>query len=142
MKSFGKRNDKLIYRRRVGAYAVILNQDGKYLVIECSEGYLFLVGGGIEKGENPVVALKREAIEEIGFSLNIGEFIGKAEKHWVSPQYSDLSQHNIGYFYACTLVDKVQTPLETEPMRWVSLETLEKKLFHEHHLYMLKKKIE
>ncbi|MBO0439899.1 NUDIX domain-containing protein [Candidatus Enterococcus ikei] len=93
----------------------------------------------MKKGEDPVETVKREAIEEIGFSLNVGEFIGKAEKHWVSPQYSTLSQHNIGYFYVCTLADKIAVPLEKEPMRWVSLEIVEENLFHEHHLYMLKK---
>lgn len=139
MESFGKRNNSLTYSHLVGGYAVIQNQNGEYLVVQSSDKYLFLVGGGIENGEAPIEALKREALEEIGFNLSIGEFIGKAEKHWVSPQYPDLSQHNIGYFYACTLAKKVAEPLETEPMRWVSLETIEKKLFHEHHLYMLKK---
>lgn len=139
VKSFGERNNELAYSRRVGAYAVILNQNGEYLVVQSSDGDLFLIGGGIEQGEDSIDALRREAVEEIGFSLNVGEFIGKAEKHWVSPQYSALSQHNIGYFYVCTLADRITVPLEKEPMRWVSLEVVEEKLFHEHHLYMLKK---
>ncbi|WP_207696126.1 8-oxo-dGTP diphosphatase [Enterococcus sp. DIV0212c] len=138
MKSFGQRNYELTYSCRTGSYGIITNQSGDYLVVQSSDGNLFLVGGKIEEGEDPITALEREAIEETGFVLQVNEFIGKAEKHWVSPQYSDLSQHNIGYFYTCSLGEKITDPIEDEPMIWVSLEQLEKNLFHEHHLYMIR----
>lgn len=139
MKSFGQRDYRLIYSKRIGAYSIITNEKKQFLVVHSQDDYYFLVGGGIEHNEDPTEALKREAIEETGYSLDIITFVGKAENHWVSPQYPTLSQHNIGYFYIAKLNEKITDPIENEPVIWVSLHELEKKLFHKHHLYMIKK---
>lgn len=138
MKTFGKRDQCLNYWKRTGAYAVIQNEDGEFLCVEDSSGYLFLVGGGIEENESPELALLRECVEETGYEMQIIEFIGEAEKHWVSAKYPNDSQHNIGILYAGKLLKKVANPIETEEMRWVSLNHLEKHIYHEHHLYLIK----
>ena len=142
MISFGKRDDTLEYKKRKGAYAVIKNSDELFLVIKDKDGYFYLVGGGVDEGEEPTEALYREAIEETGYKIKINELIGTAEKHWVSEKYPDWSQHNIGIFYKCDLLEQVALPIEVEPMLWVTLNDLEKYLFHEHQLYMVKKSLE
>ncbi|MFC7686623.1 NUDIX domain-containing protein [Ureibacillus sp. GCM10028918] len=102
------------------------------------DGNLFLVGGGVEEGESPECAILIESIEETGHKIQIIKIIGKAERHWVSPRYPRDSQHNIGILYACELLEKIAEPVEKETMRWVDFNYLEKHLFHEHHLYLVK----
>jgi 8-oxo-dGTP diphosphatase len=62
------------------AVAVIVNNDNKILLLKRAEGKKIwmprkwaLVGGGIEKGENPKEAVKREIEEETG--LDIDKFV-------------------------------------------------------------------
>ncbi|MGY3778813.1 NUDIX domain-containing protein [Isobaculum melis] len=142
MKSFGQRDDTLIYAPRKGAYAIIQNTENQFLVVESPDKELFLVGGGIEGEETPIEALHRETLEETGYTIQIEQNLGEAEKHFVSWRYPTLSQHNIGYFYVCSLEEKIAEPIETEPMKWVTLDKLESHLFHEHHLYMVKKALQ
>lgn len=141
MKSFGKRNYNLEYKKRKGAYGIIQDSDGKFLAVKDEDNNLFLVGGKIELGEDPIEAICREALEETGYQVKVNNFVGIAEKHWVSEKYPKWSQHNIGMFYKCDLLKKVALPIEKEPALWVSLSDLEKYLFHEHHLYMVKKSL-
>ncbi|MEG0416716.1 MAG: NUDIX domain-containing protein [Erysipelothrix sp.] len=138
MKTFGKRDYDLNYWKRNGAYAVIQNDLQQFLCVEDLDRNLFLVGGGVKVDESPECALLRESIEETGYKIKIGKFIGKAERHWVSARYPRDSQHNIGILYACELLEKIAEPVEKETMRWVDFNDLEKNLFHEHHLYLIK----
>ncbi|MCJ0930170.1 NUDIX domain-containing protein [Virgibacillus halodenitrificans] len=138
MKIFGERNYDLNYWKRTGAYAVIQNHQQQFLCVEDLDGNLFLVGGGVEADEAPENALLRESIEETGHKIQIVETIGKAERHWVSAKYPRDSQHNIGILYACELLERIAEPVEKEPMCWVDFSYLEKYLFHEHHLYLIK----
>ena len=138
MKIFGERNYDLNYWKRTGAYAVIQNEQQQFLCVEDLDRNLFLVGGGVEEGESPELALLRESIEEIGHQIQIIKVIGKAERHWVSEKYPYDSQHNIGILYVCELLEKVAEPIEQEIMRWVDFDYLEKHLFHDHHLYLIK----
>lgn len=141
MQTFGERDYDLEYRKRIGSYGIIKDCGGKFLVVEDEENNYYLIGGRIEDGENPTDALSRESLEEAGYAVEVLRFMGMAEKHWVSSKYSDWSQHNIGFFYMCRLGEKVADPLEKEAMSWVTLSDLEKKLFHEHHLYMVKQSL-
>lgn len=142
MKTFGKRDYNLEYKKRTGSYAIIKNTEDKFLVVEDEEGNFYLIGGGVENGETPPETLARESIEETGYQVKIERFLGQAEKYWVSKKYPQWSQHNIGFFYMCTLLEKISEPIEKERMSWVSFTDLEKHLFHEHHLYMVKKSLD
>lgn len=58
---------------RVSAYAIIV-EDRRVLLIRSKADRLYdVVGGGIELGETVEAALTREATEEAGISLEIGE---------------------------------------------------------------------
>lgn len=138
MISFGERDYSLQYMKRDCAYALIKNEQDQFLCVqEIGKDYLFLVGGGIENTETPIEALHRECLEETGYLIEIKSFIGSAEKQWVSSKYPEWSQHNIAH--EAVLLEKIAEPVEIEPMRWVNLQQLEQHLYHEHHLYLIKK---
>lgn len=142
MITFGERDYKLKYWKRIGAYAVIQNDKKQFLCVKDSDGLLFLVGGGVDEGESPENALLRESIEETGHEIRIVEEIGKAERHWISSKYPSDSQHNVGILYAAQLLEKVAEPVEKEIMCWVDYSELEKNLLHEHHLYLIKQHLD
>src|SRR3989338_5259110 len=68
---------KLIKKKRITAYALIINGD-KFLLVQEAVGKIRglwgLPGGGVKKGELPRQAAEREAEEEVGYNI---EIIGK-----------------------------------------------------------------
>ncbi|PQZ57103.1 MULTISPECIES: NUDIX domain-containing protein [Bacillus] len=67
-------------RRNRGAAIII--QDGKIALIKrVREGEMYFVfpGGGIEEGETPEEATKREVYEELGIHIQMGHLIATVE---------------------------------------------------------------
>lgn len=62
-------NPNIKYRKRPGAYAIMTrNEDDKVGIVTDGRD-LFYLGGGIEEGETKLQALKREFIEETGYTI-------------------------------------------------------------------------
>lgn len=69
-------------RVRLGARGIIINEKGKIALFnKANKNEYKLPGGGIDEGENPEEAFKREALEETGCEIEIIKFLGTIEEH-------------------------------------------------------------
>ncbi|MFC7687404.1 NUDIX domain-containing protein [Ureibacillus sp. GCM10028918] len=78
----------------------ILVKDNKIaLVKRIRDGMVYYVfpGGGIEKGETPEEAAKREAFEELGVTINVKECFEKVQYNGIQYYFiAELIEGNIG----------------------------------------------
>mgnify|MGYP002761186040 FL=1 len=92
----------------------LIKEDGKYLMVqegkEHVKGTYNIPGGGVEHGENPVEAVKREVMEETGLEVtSIDGLIG------VFNSYSSKDNHPvIVHVFSCQVEDKEPEPQKDE----------------------------
>ena len=110
--TFGEKKANTDYVTRYGVYAVIPDAEQKQIVlVQAPNGAWFLPGGEIEAGENHQEALKRELIEELGFTAEIGTYYGQADEYFYS-RHRDTYYYNPAYLYEAISFKEVQKPLE------------------------------
>jgi 8-oxo-dGTP diphosphatase len=140
MITFGKMELGISYTLRPGVYAIIFNEHKNLIaLIETTDGNYFLPGGGLEGHESHGECLVREGIEEMGKQLEIGEWIGKAQRYFYSEKDSEYYLGE-GYFYFAEIVGEAGDPLEADhQLRWIETGAAVKMLFHEHQSWALQK---
>ena len=90
---------------RVAAYAVITDDTGRILLAHWNEGGRSgwtLPGGGLEPGEHPEGAARREVFEETGYGVAIGALVGVDSR--VIPATQRLSPDASGPLHALRIV--------------------------------------
>lgn len=123
--TFGEK-ENVKYFDRPSAYIIPI-KDGKIAVVKIPKG-LFLLGGGIEKGETDQQCIERECIEEIGYSIKIGKKIGSAETYTTHSKLGPF--HPMQSYYTGELVEKIKEPVERDhELRWMTYEQLKGKMF-------------
>ena len=134
MKEFGEKVKGVEYLRRPGSYAVII-KDNRIGVLK-AKGYdtYFLVGGGIDAGESETETLRREAIEEIGFRIEIGEKTGTAIEYF----YSERERQYIAkecHFYRVVLTAEADEKGKHE-LVWITRNELHR-LHHQSYQWIV-----
>lgn len=132
-KEFGQRLEGITYTPRPGVYGVgfrkvellvdgIMNLESVEVAVIHTPRGRFLPGGGIEEGEIHEECLKREFIEESGYRVEIGEFIGESQMVGLTPRtnrYVELQ----GNFYLVTIEEHGEGQIEDDhELIWLSLE--------------------
>lgn len=141
MKYVGSKEENVEYRKRPGAYAIIVNKnDDKVGIVTDGEDYFYL-GGGIENGETKLEALKREMIEEAGYSIkNIREF-EEVGSHIFAEDKGYLEV--IANVYIAEFDKKIAEPIEKDhKVLWVRPEEYVNKMFREWQRYIMERFIE
>ena len=101
-------------RQRVAAYALLLRgrgPDEEVLLTRMSSrtripGRWTLPGGGIDHGEDPREALRREVLEETGLHVDPGEALDVHSSHFTGPRADGLVEdyHGIHLIFAARLL--------------------------------------
>lgn len=139
--TFGVKQEHLHYAIRKGCYAVIVDAVLKKIaVVLTTKGHYFLPGGGMEAGETEEECLKREVIEEIGYSVNLVSFIGTAQRYFITSQNEPILSEAV--FYAAELVEQITAPIEEDHvLQWIRFDQVDV-LFHEHQAWAVKRRLE
>lgn len=113
----GEKFDKCDFRET--CFGICVN-NGKALLVKEPDNYS-LIGGGIEKGEDLASCLKREFIEESGYTIiNTKEFVC-IDCYWIT-RYKDKMNSKANIFIVEVDLSNVAQPIEKKckPV-WVEL---------------------
>jgi ADP-ribose pyrophosphatase YjhB (NUDIX family) len=120
---------------RVAAYAVITDEDDRILLAHWNEGRhsaWTLPGGGLDPGEDPEHAVRREIREETGYRATVGQLLGIHSRVIPASQRiaeSDEALHTLRIVYRAritggSLRDEVDG--STDEARWFRLDEVQK----------------
>ena len=113
--------------QRVGVYGICEHED-RVLLVRAAQyltvaGLWFLPGGGINHGEDPVTALRREFDEETGLEVRVGALRGVLSDVFTLPDRKSL--HTVRIIYgidAFTGRLRDETDGSSDAARWVRLD--------------------
>ena len=120
--------EKVDYTDREGAYIIPFHHD-KVGVIRTSKGY-FLVGGGIENGEDHITCIKRECLEETGYAVCVKDRVCSAETYVHHPTIGYF--HPIQTYYVGEIITAVSESTEADhKFLWIEYDKIKGKMFVE-----------
>ncbi|SFS76164.1 NUDIX hydrolase [Paenibacillus sp. BC26] len=140
--TFGVKEEGKEYIWRPAAYILMLNKEKDNIaVIQTADGKYFLPGGGIENNESHEECLIREALEEMGMQIQVGRYIGCAQRYFYSTnEYKYFLSE--GHFYQCEIGEQTGNPTEEDHfLRWIEPAKAIESLFHEHQSWAVVKSL-
>jgi 8-oxo-dGTP diphosphatase len=94
-------HDGIKYTLRPGAYAILQQNDRILLTFQDSPFLEFqLPGGGIDPNENVIHALRREILEETGYTIGAPRKIGAFRRFVHMPEYNIWAEKLCHIYYA------------------------------------------
>lgn len=125
---FGAPRSGLEYRDRPGAYGIAFDGKGRAAVVLCERKGCFLLGGGMAPGESEAECIRREALEETGYAVTIGEKVCVGEEYITDLRGQPL--HPIGHVYLIELGEKAAEPVESDHiLTWMPIEEFQRDTF-------------
>lgn len=80
------------YTYREAARAIVLDADEMIAMLYVAKANYFTIpGGGIEEGEDKILACQRECMEEIGCDVKIGELVGTILEYRKAERFKQVS---------------------------------------------------
>lgn len=135
----GEKVDNIEYYERKAVYGIVINDEIKIATIKTPRGY-FLPGGGIEENESNEQCLEREFMEETGYEIKVGEYIGKASLYHISK--SNRYVFGIGFFYFVNLKERKNSGIEEDhTLIWLEPNECINRLYLEHQSWAVKKAV-
>jgi len=107
---YGEKIANQDYIKRDGVYGISFSNDHKVTLVKVPYGY-FLPGGGVENDESHECCLKREYIEEVGYTIEIIEFVGCASQYTFSHK-KNRHYELVGNFYLVEIKDCCEGKIE------------------------------
>ena len=106
----GSEDEGKEYSVREAARAIVIDNNNNIALLHVSkENYYKLPGGGVEKTENPQIALQRECLEEIGANVEVIREICSITEYIM---ISSLKQ--ISLCYLAKIIGEKKTPNYTD----------------------------
>jgi len=132
----GKKIEGKKYTKRTAAYAIIKRENDNKIGIATANGDYFFLGGGLEGNETEEQALRREVIEEAGYSLKDIQYFDKVTS-WADG--GDRGPLDVtATFYIAEFDKKVAEPIEKDhKVLWINASDYKDKLYHEYQRYIL-----
>lgn len=125
---FGAPRPGVEYRDRPGAYGIAFDGQGWAAAVYSERKGYFLLGGGIEPGESEEDCVRREALEETGYAVTVGEKICVGEEY--TADLSGRPYHPSGHVYLAELGEKTAEPAEEDHrLVWLPVEEFQKTTF-------------
>lgn len=122
---FGAPEPGVEYQDRPSAYGIAFDKKGRAAVVYCERRGYFLLGGGMEPGEDEPSCIRREALEETGRTVTVREKVCIGEEYSTGHLY-----HPIGHVYLLELGEQVTQPVETDHiLTWMPVEEFQSKIF-------------
>lgn len=103
--TFGSKKRTVHYVLRPSCYTVIFNDTCSKIAIIEKRDRFFLPGGGMEGDETKDACLHRELLEELGWAIEIDQYIGNAARYFYAEK-EDTYYLNDGFFYIANMVQK------------------------------------
>lgn len=140
MVRIGNKVKGVIYTKRPASYAIIERKEDKKIAIVTEGKTYFFLGGEIENEETEIEALKRELIEESGYSIKNIKYFDKVTAWADGVKRGPLDV--TATFYIANFDKKITEPIEKDhSVLWVNPKEYKDKLFHEYQRYILEEYI-
>lgn len=140
MVRIGNKRECVVYTKRPASYVIIERKEDKKIAIATEGKTFFFLGGGIENEETEIEAVKREVIEESGYSIKHIKYFDKVTAWADGVKRGPLDV--TATFYIAEFDKKIAEPIEKDhTVLWVNPSDYKDKLFHEYQRYILQEYI-